>query len=70
MIITPKRIINALKTINAIETDINGKKYYLKSKYNRLASKMFDIFKIKTMKNIMSEQDMRKYLLGSSPEYL
>ncbi|GAB6161148.1 hypothetical protein JCM12298_03070 [Desulfothermus naphthae] len=49
MVITSAGIINALKEINAIETDINGKKYYLKTKHNKLASKMFEIFKIKNI---------------------
>lgn len=67
MVITPLRIIKALKTINAIETDIGGKKYYLKSKHTQLASKLFEIFKVKTMRHIMSLEDMKKYLLESSP---
>ena len=67
MVITPSRIIKALKTINAIETDIGGKKYYLKSKHTQLASKLFEIFKVKTMRHIMSLEDMKKYLLESSP---
>jgi len=65
MVITSAGIIKALKGINAIETDINGKKYYLKTKHNKLASKMFEIFKIKNMKHIMSEEEMKTYLFPS-----
>jgi len=60
--ITTRRIIKSLKNINAIETDISGKRYYLKAKYDPLASKMFEILKIKTLKNIVSEQEIKDYL--------
>ena len=55
MVITSAGIIKALKEINAIE-------YYLKTKHNKLANKMFEIFKIKNMKHIMSEEEMKTYL--------
>jgi transposase len=55
-------INDALQSINFIKTDIENKPYYLKSNHTKLASLMFDVFKIKQPKQLNTQNDIETYI--------
>jgi len=57
-----ERIKVSLDKMEFSEIEIEGQKYFLKSKRNSLASKIFAVLKIKQPSNLMSKEQTTKYM--------
>jgi len=60
--ISIKKIVNAINSINTVKVNIKNNPFFIKLKHNTLASKIIDIFKIKTPKNTQTKKDFFNYL--------
>lgn len=57
-----ERIKEALNKMEFSEIEIEGQKYFMKSKHNSLASKIFAILKIKQPLNLMAKEQTMEYM--------
>ena len=57
-----ERIKETLNKMEFSEIEIEGQKYFMKSKHNSLASKIFAILKIKQPSNLMSKKQTTEYM--------
>lgn len=57
-----ERIKEALNKMEFSEIEIEYQKYFMKSKHNSLASKIFAVLKIKQPSNLMSYEQTTKYM--------
>jgi len=57
-----ERIKAALDKMEFSEIEIEGQKYFMKSKHNSLASKIFAVLRIKQPMNLMSDEQTIKYM--------
>ena len=58
------KIVESLNSINCVKVDINNNNYYIKTKHSTFASKIIDTLKIKLPKHILTENEIKNYLLN------
>ncbi len=57
-----EKIKSALNSMEFSEIEIEANKFYMKSKNESLGSKIFELLKLKTPKNLLTQQQLSEYL--------